>query len=517
MKLKHISMLLGVLAFSACSDFLDVKPVGKLIPTEVGQYENLLNNSFTVGHHFLDGYWGCPMAYLGDNIQVSENQAKYDYSNNEMVLDRYAAHIFYYPYENPLLPSSSWSAIYKASAIFNTVIEGIADLGMEEDEYAQGLLAQAYAGRSWSYLVGTLGFGPMYDPDGANDVRCFCYRTATDPSVPNPQLSTTGEMFDLIEPDLNYAVEHAPDNVANPSRASKTAAYALRALYYMYRRDWEKMYQDADEAWTRSLAVKGGVENMLYDYDDFYYLDDDAVSPYPGEDKEVYLRLMRRDGDVDFTESYSREHLFYRVAAASIDDVYPSDDFVALFDKDTDQRYKLFMLHKVGFSIQDGTGLHEDGVRLCYLRGVSTMENAGITYPEVLLMRAEAQARLHRLPGALADLNLLRQYRYEGEDTDLPGGESMTEDQLLEEILKERRREMPYGSFQRIFDLRRYALDEGKPWQKLTITHQIGDKTYSAQVTDKVFLEPMSNDCIEMNPHWGLTKWEGTYDPKGAE
>ena len=82
-------MLLGALAFSACSDFLDVKPVGKLIPTEVGQYENLLNNSFTVGHHFLDGYWGCPMAYLGDNIQVSENQAKYDYSNNEMVLNRY--------------------------------------------------------------------------------------------------------------------------------------------------------------------------------------------------------------------------------------------------------------------------------------------------------------------------------------------------------------------------------------------------------------------------------------------
>ncbi len=143
--------------------------------------------------------------------------------------------------------------------------------------------------------------------------------------------------------------------------------------------------------------------------------------------------------------------------------------------------------------------------------------NEGITYPELLLMRAEAQARMGELQGALNDLNLLRKYRYSGEDKDLPGGSSMTQDQLLEEILKERRRELPLSSYQRVFDIKRYVLDSGKPWCKTTITHKIGEKTYSTTVTKESFRMRIANSYIKYNPQWGLTEWNGTYDPKSAE
>ena len=40
-------VLLGA-TVASCDDYLDVKPVGKMIPTEVSQFENLLNNTNTL-------------------------------------------------------------------------------------------------------------------------------------------------------------------------------------------------------------------------------------------------------------------------------------------------------------------------------------------------------------------------------------------------------------------------------------------------------------------------------------
>ena len=41
-----LCLLSGI--FVSCGDFLDVKPVGKMIPTEIEEYENLLNNINTI-------------------------------------------------------------------------------------------------------------------------------------------------------------------------------------------------------------------------------------------------------------------------------------------------------------------------------------------------------------------------------------------------------------------------------------------------------------------------------------
>ena len=61
-----------------CHDFLDVKPVGKLIPTEVEEFENILNNTYTVDWYYMDNNKGTLLASLGDNLQISENSANYN-------------------------------------------------------------------------------------------------------------------------------------------------------------------------------------------------------------------------------------------------------------------------------------------------------------------------------------------------------------------------------------------------------------------------------------------------------
>ena len=135
-------------------------------------------------------------------------------------------------------------------------------------------------------------------------------------------------------------------------------------------------------------------------------------------------------------------------------------------------------------------------------------------------MIAEAEARTGNTANALSRLNLFRRFRYDygGGNTDLANGSSLSQDQLLTEILAERRREQPLATFQRTLDLKRYALDVGKPWCKTTITHQCGDKTWSKSITDPYFQSlPIDNVILKYNPQWGIPENEVAYDPVSAQ
>jgi hypothetical protein len=141
----------------------------------------------------------------------------------------------------------------------------------------------------------------------------------------------------------------------------------------------------------------------------------------------------------------------------------------------------------------------------------------GLTHPLLLITKAEAEARTGNLSAALASLNTLRKYRYTGDDTDLKDGATYTQDELLNEIIAERRREQPIASFQRTVDLKRYALDSGKPWSKQVIEHRIGDKVYSKSINDAYFQSiPIDNAVIEYNPSWGLQVNNTLYEPYNA-
>ena len=93
-------------------------------------------------------------------------------------------------------------------------------------------------------------YGPVYDPAGANDTKTIPYRTAASPTEANPALSTTAEVFGLAKADIDFALKSVPDNVNHPARMNRCAVQTLMAYYYMFARDFGKMLEYADMAWT---------------------------------------------------------------------------------------------------------------------------------------------------------------------------------------------------------------------------------------------------------------------------
>ncbi len=505
--------LILTLLFASCEGFLDVKPTGKLIPTEVNQIDNLLNAN-KYNYFFMDNGSMSSYAYLGDNIEITPNERDYYYIVTN--LDRYASYIFYKPFFDP---TSSvhyfWSwGLYEPMAIYNTVIDGIANLGKEVNntEYAKSVVAQAKAGRAYMYLIATVVWGPMWDPSGDNSARVLPYRIDPSPPVVNPDLSTTEEMFDLVKKDLDEALVDIPEIVASPIRVNKSAIHGIYAHYYMFKRDWQNMLTSADA----SLKAAGSSpDQYIYDLNDFKYKYI-GTPPSDGTDHEVILSLEYEPNLLEpFNEPLSREFAHYKRSSNSWG-VYPSEDWLAIFDRENDLRYKMFVLTNHGYK----SGNNDDGLRLYNYRNHKMLGNTGISYPELLLMRAEAYARLSQLPQALADLNTLRSFRFDksnGQSTDHPDGATLVnnKDKLLEEILTERRREQCSHSFFRTIDLKRYVYDTGKPWSKTSVSHTLDGKTYSIDLTDKMaFTLPYPNETIRYNPHWGLTEFEGVWDPK---
>ena len=110
---------------TSCDDYLDVKPVGKMIPTEVSQFENLLNNVNTLNYFHMDNNYGCSYAALGDNLEISENQLNYNYTATFPNLDILAAYMFYEPMYNPTSTPFTWTYGYRAIGYFNNVIDGV--------------------------------------------------------------------------------------------------------------------------------------------------------------------------------------------------------------------------------------------------------------------------------------------------------------------------------------------------------------------------------------------------------
>ena len=130
-KLLTISLMVGL--FMGCHDFLDVKPVGKLIPTEVEEFENILNNTYTVDWYYMDNNKGTLLASLGDNLQISENSANYNYTATHPNINRYAAYTFKLPYGNPEKPDYFWEwGTYRAVGLLNNVIDGVNDVKNEK-------------------------------------------------------------------------------------------------------------------------------------------------------------------------------------------------------------------------------------------------------------------------------------------------------------------------------------------------------------------------------------------------
>ncbi len=509
--LKYAAIGMMAMTTVSCNDFLDVKPVGRLIPTKVTEYENILNNAGSLQYFLLDNNQNCQYAMRGDNAEISDAHLKYSYipsfPNNELL----ASYIFYTLQLNPTTTPMGWQyGIYRPMGMFNNVIDGVESLD-KEGEYAKAVIAQAKVGRAWLYLNTAVTYGPMWNPNGQNDTPVVPLRTSGDPTVSNGPLATTAQLFKQVEEDLNYACENAPVFATNPCRANRAAAYALRAEMHMYKRDWKKMAADAAKAWEYALQAGGNVDNLIYNLNDFNYVLETKPTMADGVDPKYYMTLKGPDSNIALT--VNRENMLFRYGPQEMryTSWYPSTDWQSVFDKATDMRWDLFALMSLAYKGTVGGESFDDGLRICYYRSGRLSNNQGMSYPMLLITKAEAEARSGNEPEALKSLNTLRKYRYK---TGTPEVAGLSGDALLEEILKERRREQPLMTFHRVVDLKRYYYDEGKSWRKDKIVHKTETRTWEQPLTGEYFNSiQIDNITRRLNPQWNLPQIDGLFEP----
>ncbi|MFX1704023.1 RagB/SusD family nutrient uptake outer membrane protein [Chitinophaga sp. CC14] len=495
---QRILILVIIMAgsISSCTKFLDVKPKGKLIPSEVADFDHLLDNSNIAQWVFIDNNTGCNLGYLTDNLSLSDGIGNINYkANNHPNIDRYWAYVFRQPYKNPSTSDYFWDwGTYRSMAYFNNVIDGvraIPNLSTENQQYAKTVVAQALVNRAWSYFITTLVYGPVYKPGAPNDTKTIPYVTSADMGAPLPDLSTQEQAFAQVQNDVLTALPDMPEVTNWPSRPNKTAAHALLAYYHLFTQKYDSVVYYANLAWT--AASKGGTDKLIYDYNSFSWTDPTNL-----------INSTIKGPDNFLSAANSRENLLYRnldAGAGRSSSSYPSDEVIALYDQANDLRFKYFFLTAPGYKTTYNNVVYDDGNRIQYYRGSKTNMTAGFSYPELLLMRAEGYARTNQLAAAIDDLNTLRRYRYKTGTPTLPVG---SKDEVIQQVLDERRRELPLGSFKRFLDLKRLCLETGKPWCKPKIQHKIGTETHEGTVDSKDFILTISNVILKFNPQWNI-------------
>ncbi len=305
-RLRFIFTIISAgVALSACNKFLDVKPKGKLIPSEVADFDKLLDNTGTAQYIFLDNNGGSMIGYLNDNLELSEGIGKVAYkANNHPNIDRFYAYTYRKPYRNPNTSDYFWDwGTYRAAAYYNNIIEGIGALKTiksEDQGYARTVLAQAHAARGFQYFLHNLIYGPVYKPGTPNSTRTIPYLTNPDLNAPMVDLSTQEEVFRLAAGDMHRALPDAPAATNWPTRANKTAVQAMLAYFHLFTRRYDSVAHYANLAWTGATA-NGGPDKVLYDYNLFSWTN-------PGNVISSTIKAQ----DNFLSANNSREILLYR-------------------------------------------------------------------------------------------------------------------------------------------------------------------------------------------------------------
>jgi len=229
--IKYIVLSIGMaFGITACQDAYEIDPVG-LVDEEAAFYT--LNEAQTV----LDGTYSqmnnmnqiAFTAIFTDELAPSVQWNGSNRDVHQMILNSTSG-----------FPAAIWLDGHAGVNRANRILNGLAEFepadGAEETRL-NDMRAQARFIRAYSYLTLLSYFSPnMEDNDALGAILFEDVATYGTPVKPR---ATNGEIYQLMEEDLNFAVEHLKgDNFIYPTKA---AAEAIMARMYAYR----GMYQQA--------------------------------------------------------------------------------------------------------------------------------------------------------------------------------------------------------------------------------------------------------------------------------
>lgn len=450
LKLKKPSLILYfILCFLllSCEDFVEVKvPDHKITSKTVfandqtaqsamnGIYNQLFNTTFANGGNrsvtFLAGL-------TADNFVLTT-------TINELVGFN----------QNNILATNSfnldlWSGAYNMIYMANAVLEGIKNSTSLSQETRNNLEGSAKFVRAFTYFYLTNLYGkvPLL-------LRTDYQKNATAPRDPE----TT--VYKQVIQDLNDATKLLTDNypAEDRTRPNRYAAMALLARVYVFQEDWEQAEYYSNKVISRASL---------------YALLDDPDEVFLANSREAIWQISPIGWGNSFT--HTREGNLYIKTPTADTPVAFSPSFMNSWN-DQDRR----RLNWVE-SLTDDTGTYYFPYKYKIQYDASGGEIAEysmvLRLAEQYLIRAEARARSGNLSGAIADIDKIRNRAGIPLIGEIQPG--ATQKQLLEIILKERRKELFAEWGHRWFDLKRtghgsiLAEKENSDWQETDVRYPI--------------------------------------------
>lgn len=403
-----------------------------------------------------------------------------------------------------------WSTEFKKIFTANLALNNLSSVSGTDQEKAI-IKADAHFIRSYSYWVLANTYCLPYTEANKNELG-LPIKTSTSFEEPIERQSLE-KVYQQIEADLAEALKTPVSLIQSGRprhwRASKAGVNGFAARYYLNRNNYAKAIEHANAALSDY--------NVLVDYNtEMHYGRDGSVSINSGTPQAQTVTIKypyTHDNQSDQTDMIGwKEFLYFRMLSNGSWWYIPSQELLSLYDKSNDLRYQYHIVENYSYD----RGMVKPSYDYPgYIFFFKQWIPSGPTVAEVLLTKAEAQARSNDPSGAMTTLNILRAKRMK------PGAwvnlSASNKDDAIKKVLEERRREMPF--VQRWFDIRRYNNNDDPnddvlptrtfyPYTGTNVLFNEPVKTYTLPKNSRKFASPIpkteiisSNGAIQQNTY----------------
>lgn len=234
--IRAAAFLIFALTLVSCDDYLNIEPVGKIIPKTVDDYRQFITTAYALpkNHKYLS-------AYRGDEIKLLPNK-----SGVEQYIDIYT---WTDSGRRPETVDFSYQNLYSTIFYTNEIINNKDKIEGNKVLIDQ-LVGEAYALRALQYFDLVNLYGNQYDAQTASSDKGVPIVIEYNSEGEYPRASVQ-EVYDLILRDINNAeslITTEKQPIGLNYRFSKVALYTFKSMVYLNQKDWQNAKANAEKA-----------------------------------------------------------------------------------------------------------------------------------------------------------------------------------------------------------------------------------------------------------------------------
>ncbi|MNK06751.1 SusD family protein [compost metagenome] len=445
-KLINMALICGVLITAlGCRKYVEIDPEQARELKYYNDYEQLLNNgNAVVASHNL-------AIYSGDDCGTES--AAWQTNSITWVRAAYSWAVNFYTDQEE---DQEWASLYKQLYIFNTIVTEVDASLNGTDTQKSGLKAAAKVHRAYNYYMLVNTYGKQYDAATASSDLGV-------PMILEPkftqslQRATVAVVYAQIESDLTTALADLPNLPQFNTQPSKAAVYALLARVHLAKRNFSEAKRYAE------LALN--LQSTLLNLNDYLVTN---------------VRHPQRIANA--------EEIFFK-APQSYPNGFPMSASLQALLGTQDLRYVLYTVEGTAIQWSNLTGRAFNRSNI-----VADAVPVGLGVPEMMLIKAECDARANNAAAAVTTLNTLRRNRFK--PTEYADLAASSAEQALRLVIEERTREFMGRGF-RWYDQKRLSKDAGLV---PTITRTYQGQTLSLAPNSPRYTFPIGGKYILLNP-----------------